>query len=147
MYLYLLGCVSVCCVRLFSCLLLLMTRAVVRSPTCGTATHCNTLQHTATHCNTLQHTATHCNTLQHTATHCNTLQRTATLCTPDHVVRIRMHICVYLYLYIPTYIYAYLHVYVNHGLSWDIWPFCLCMWLLFFWCFGVSARGLCLHER
>jgi len=44
----------------------------------GTATHCNTLQHTATHCNTLHlmewqviaGTARHCNTLQHTATHC-----------------------------------------------------------------------------
>jgi len=47
----------------------------------GTATHCNTPQHTATHCNTLQHTATHRNTLQHTATHCNTLQRTATHCS------------------------------------------------------------------
>ena len=43
----------------------------------GTATHCNTLQHTFSmngsfeygHCNTLQYTATHCNTLQHTATH------------------------------------------------------------------------------
>ena len=55
----------------------------------GTATHCNTLQHTAKHCNTLQYTATYCNTfdplstwllskycntLQYTATHCNTLQ-------------------------------------------------------------------------
>ena len=45
-----------------------------------TATLCNTRQHSATHCNTLQHTATHCNTLQHAATHCNTLQHTATLC-------------------------------------------------------------------
>ena len=36
------------------------------------------LRGSATHCNTRQHTATHCNTLQHTATHCNTLQRTAT---------------------------------------------------------------------
>jgi len=48
----------------------------------GSATYCNTLQHTATHCNTLQQqnaaslgSATHtseswlCNTLQHTATH------------------------------------------------------------------------------
>ena len=37
----------------------------------GSATHCNTLQHTATHCNTLEHTTIHCDTLQHTATHCN----------------------------------------------------------------------------
>ena len=99
------------------------------------------------HCNTLQHTATHCNTLQHTATHCNTLQHTATLCTPDHVVRIGMYICIYLYLDISTYIYPYLHVYVNHGVDWDIWLFCLCMWLFVCLCFGVSARGLCLHER
>jgi len=46
---------------------------IVGSCSLGTATHCNTLQHTATHGNTLQHTATHCNTLQHTATHCNKL--------------------------------------------------------------------------
>jgi len=88
---------------------------------CGTTSHCNTLQHatihylqhthcnarTATHCNTLQHTATNCNTLQHTATHCNTLQhatmhylqhthcnaRTATHCNTLHPVGFHLKFC------------------------------------------------------
>jgi len=44
----------------------------------GTATHCNTLQHTTTHYNTPPHIETHRNTPQHTTTHHNTLQHTAT---------------------------------------------------------------------
>ena len=44
----------------------------------GTATHCNTLQHTTLHWNTLHHTVTPYNTLRHTIPHCNTLHHTAT---------------------------------------------------------------------
>jgi len=65
-----LQCVAVCCSewRQIKCLWL------------GSATYCNTLQHTATHCNTLQHTASRCNIVQRTATHRNTLQHPTTYC-------------------------------------------------------------------
>ena len=65
-----------------------------QTQTIGTATHCNTLQHTATHCNTLQRNGADAMvivyilhhsryklfvyTMQRTATHCNALQHTAT---------------------------------------------------------------------
>jgi len=44
----------------------------------GTATHCNTLQHTATHCRFALHTLILSSSIYGTATHCNTLQHTAT---------------------------------------------------------------------
>ena len=72
-------CVAVCCSvlqcvaagcsvysemkRFCSCVSTVGAMRYLKLPFFGTATHCNTLQHTATHC-------THCNTLQHTATHC-----------------------------------------------------------------------------
>ena len=106
----------------------------------GTATHCNTLQHTATHCHLLPHTATHCHTLPHNATGCNTLPHTATqrnrlqhtnyadgprfraarqICNwkfsrlLNHCsIYLRKHRSVLMYMHTFIYIHIYIHIYI-----------------------------------